>query len=405
MRTMTTRLHPNKPVPSATLKPWRWPQLSALQPRRTGYVTASFTKQLFAGLLLLGALNGCSDGQPKADSIRSTVRTVPVVTTPAERQALKETVTAVGTARAQHSVTLFPESAGIVTGVYFAADQWVDEGSVLLELDDRDERLAVSLAQVNLNDAERQVKRLLSVNRQSGNIAQSQIDTAQAQVDAANIALEKALVALDRRRVKAPFSGRVGITDIDPGDRVDTGTQVTTLDNRQTLLVDFNVPEAYTQQISEGTAVSASRWQKDSQTYQGTVVAVDSRIDPQSRAFIARAAFNNDSDTLRPGMAFQISADVSRGAFLAVDNVSVQWGADGAYLWIIEQDRATRREVSLVKRQGEKLLIEADIADGARVVTEGVQSMREGIAVNIIDKDATGVVARTSADLENAGGD
>lgn len=405
MRTMTTRLHPNKPVPSAKLKPWRWPQCSALQPRRTGYVTPSFTKQLFAALLLLGALNGCSDGQPKADSTRSTVRTVPVVTTPAERQALKETVTAVGTARAQHSVTLFPESAGIVTGVYFEADQWVDEGSVLLELDDRDERLAVSLAQVNLNDAERQVKRLLSVNRQSGNIAQSQIDTAQAQVDAAAIALEKALVALDRRRVKAPFSGRVGITDIDPGDRVDTSTKVTTLDNRQTLLVDFSVPEAFTRQVIEGTLVSASRWQKDAQTYQGTVVAVDSRIDPQSRAFIARAAFNNDSDSLRPGMAFQISIDVSRGTFLAVNNVSVQWGADGAYLWIIEQDRATRREVALIKRQGEKLLIEADITDGANVVTEGVQSMREGIAVTIVGKDAIGAVAKASADLENAGGD
>ena len=405
MPTMTTRPPLRKPVPSAALNPWRRPQSVAAQTRLTGYVTASFTKQLFAGLLLLGVLNGCSDGQPKANSSRSTARTVPVVTTPAQRQALNETVTAVGTARAQHSVTLFPESAGIITGVYFAADQWVDEGDILLELDDRDEQLAVSLAQVNLSDAERQVKRLLSVNRQSGNIAQSQIDTAQAQVDAAAIALEKALVALDRRRVKAPFSGRVGITDIDPGDRVDTGTQVTTLDNRQTLLVDFNVPEAYTQQISEGTAVSASRWQTQSQPYKGQVVAVDSRIDPQSRAFIARAAFNNDSDSLRPGMAFQISVDVSRGNFLAVNNASVQWGADGAYLWIIEQNRATRREVSLVKRQGENLLIEADIAEGSAIVTEGVQAMREGIAVTVVGDDGQNALANIPIKQDNAGGD
>lgn len=405
MPTMTTRPPLLKPVPSATLNPWRRPQSVAAQTRQAGYVTASLTKQLFAGLLLLGVLNGCSDGQPKANSSRSMVRTIPVVTTPAERQALKETVTAVGTARAQHSVTLFPESAGLVTGVYFAADQLVDEGDILLELDDRDEQLAVSLAQVNLNDAERQVKRLLSVNRQSGNIAQSQIDTAQAQVDAANIALEKSLVALDRRRVKAPFRGRVGITDIDPGDRVDTGTQVTTLDNRQTLLVDFNVPEAYTQQISEGSAVSASRWQTQSQLYIGQVVAVDSRIDPQSRAFVARAAFNNDSDSLRPGMAFQISVDVSRGNFLAVNNASVQWGADGAYLWIIEQDRATRREVSLVKRQGEKLLIEADIAEGSAIVTEGVQAMREGIAVTVVGDDGQSALANIPIKQDNAGGD
>jgi len=405
MRTMTTRLHPNKPVPNATLKPWRHPQSVAAPTRQAGCVTASFTKQLFAGLLLLGVLNGCSDGQPKANSSRSTVRTVPVVTTPAQRQALKETVTAVGTARAQHSVTLFPESAGIVTGVYFAADQLVDEGDILLELDDRDEQLGVSLAQVNLNDAERQVKRLLSVNRQSGNIAQSQIDTAQAQVDAANIALEKALVALDRRRVKAPFRGRVGITDIDPGDRVDTSTTVTTLDNRQTLLVDFSVPEAYTRQVSAGTAVSASRWHTQSQPYKGQVVAVDSRIDPQSRAFVARAAFNNDSDNLRPGMAFQISVDVSRGNFLAVNNASVQWGADGAYLWIIEQNRATRREVALVKRQGENLLIEADIAEGSAIVTEGVQAMREGIAVTDVGDDGQNALANIPIKQDNAGGD
>ncbi len=324
-------------------------------------------------------LSSCGDSEPPQRSAwggRQGATTV--VTESVAEQSLIETIQAVGTARALHSVVLFPEAAGIVRAVHFAADQRVSEGEILLQLDSRDELLAVQLAEVQLADAERLARRYEMVNREDANLPQSQIDAAIAAADTARITLDQARVNLDRRTIKAPFDGVVGITEIDAGDRIDTGTQVTTLDDRSQLLVNFAVPEVYVGKIQPGTAVDVRLWDGAERPFQGEVIAVDSRIDPTSRAFTARAAIDNSTDRYRPGMAFEISVRAERGVFLAVPDVAVQWGADGAYIWVEEDGKAARREVRLVKRLAGEILIESDVRPGSRVVTEGVQAVRAG---------------------------
>jgi len=110
---------------------------------------------------------------------------------------------------------------------------------------------------------------------------------------------------------------------------------------------------------------------------------VDSRIDTASRAFTARAAIDNQQDRFRPGMAFEIAISTSRGEFIAVPDVAVQWGADGPYIWIARDGKAERKDVRLVKRLPNRLLIESDIAVGTLVIAEGVQSVRAGVALNL----------------------
>jgi len=294
---------------------------------------------------------------------------------------------AVGTARARASVTLFPEAAGVVTGIHFESDGRVKQGDLLLSLDDRDQKLAVELAKVDLAEAERVVRRFTTVNARNANIAESQIDEAKAVVDAAQIALRQAEVDLDRRHLKAPFDGWMGITEIDQGDRIDTSTLVSTIDDRSQLLVNFTVPETYVGQVRTGTPVTVKLWNNQADGVNGEVVAVDSRVDPMSRAFTARAAIDNQSDRFRPGMAFEIGIDVERGRFLSVPDVSVQWGADGAYIWVVDNNTASRRNIKLIKRLPNRLLIEADLPAGTQVIAEGVQAMREGVALRIFDAD------------------
>ena len=334
---------------------------------------------------LLPALSGCSEetSEGEGSAYGRGNRSVNVVAVPATLEKLTESVQAVGTTRALKSVALYPETAGMVKAVSFEPDSLVKAGDVLLQLDDRDERLAVRLAQVQLADAERLVQRYTSVNRDETNIAQSQIDTAKAAVDTAHIALEQAQLDLSRRQMIAPFDGRVGITDIDVGDRIDTATLVTTLDDRKTLLVNFMIPEIFIGQVTSGTAVSVQLWNSGRPAFSGEVVAVDSRIDTASRAFTARAAIDNQPDRFRPGMAFEIAISTSRGEFIAVPDVAVQWGADGPYIWIARDGKAERKDVRLVKRLPNRLLIESDIAVGTLVIAEGVQSVRAGVALNL----------------------
>lgn len=353
-------------------------------------------------------LTGCSESEEKQSAPPGAGRfgrAVPVVTIPVERESLRDELKAVGTARALKSVTLFPESAGVVTAVNFAPDELVEAGTVLLELDSRDQELALELAKVQRNDAALIVRRYESMNLSEANIPESTLDTARAALASAEIAVRQAEVALERRRIIAPFTGRVGITDIDVGDRIDTSTTVTTLDDRSLLLVDFPVPEGFVGQVAPGTGVEVNIWERADSRMDGEIVAVDSRIDPASRAFTARAGVDNERDLLRPGMAFEISVPVSRGDYLAVPDVSVQWGADGPYIWVSEDAVAKRVSIKLIRRLTNKLLIEAELAEGTEVVAEGVQGVREGLALRVLDAKAldSDVRMELATPLKNGG--
>ena len=209
-----------------------------------------------AAIAVVLGITGCGDDRSADQSSNrfgAQSAGAPVVTAPVLLTDLNERLTSVGTARALKSVVIYAENSGRVTAVNIKADSLVAEAQTLLQLDDRDERLAVELATVQLADAERLVRRYITVNTQDMNIAESQLDDARAAVDTARIALAQAQVALDRRQIRAPFHGKVGITEVDVGDRIDTSTMVTTIDDRSVLLVNFSVPEVYVERVTRVT--------------------------------------------------------------------------------------------------------------------------------------------------------
>ncbi len=352
-----------------------------------------------AALTATALLAACSsEEETQSQSQRGSwgSRELPVTTAQIERAPLIDSIKSVGTARARQSVTLYPESAGVVTFAKLAPDVSVAQGEVLLKLDDRDQVLAVRQAEVELAEAKRMLQRYISLNMTEANIPQSTIDTAQSNVDLAEIRLSQARVELSRRVVTAPFSGRIGITDVEIGDRVDTSTVVTTLDDRSVLLVDFTVPESFIGKIVTGLKVDARQWESPDDNTQGEIIAVDSRVDSATRAFRARAAIDNSSDSLRPGMAFEIDASISKGEYLSVPELAVQWGADGPYVWSATGDRATRSPVEMVRRVDGRMLIRGDVLEGQRVILEGIQSVRPGMKIN--DLSSSQISAKPKTD-------
>ncbi|MDA9837967.1 hypothetical protein N9C20_09585, partial [Luminiphilus sp.] len=102
-------------------------------------------------------------------------------------------------------------------------------------------------------------------------------------------------------------------------------------------------------------------------------------------AFRARAAIDNTADTLRPGMAFEIDASIEKGDYLSVPELSVQWGADGPYVWSTLDKRAQRTQVEMIRRGNGRMLIRGEIAEGDRVILEGIQSVRPGMKIKDIN--------------------
>lgn len=340
-------------------------------------------------------LVACSNDSP-APRQESTGRSaVPVVVETVHLKSRQTRIEAVGTARAHRSVSLFPEVAGEVVAVNFKPGDQVKAGATLIALDSRDEALALELAELRLADAQRMLDRYTKANGSVGRtVPETTIDTARTTLDSARIERDRAQIALQRRFVIAPFEGFVGITDVDAGDRIDSATEITTIDDRSVLLVSFDVPEAFVGRLNSGDSVRVEVWSAERTEASGTVVDLGSRVDPLTRAFTARAEVPNAQDQLRPGMSFRVELDLTGKAYPSVPEVALQWGAEGAFIWIVENDQARRVPATLVQRQAGRVLVDAQVPEGALVVGEGVQSMRDGIAVRTMDAEALARDAR-----------
>ena len=328
---------------------------------------------------LLAAACGDDGAGPGAEAAR-VERNVRVLVEPLQFSSARTQLEAVGTSRALQSVTVHPATSGEVVALHFEPGQYVEAGDVLVELDQRDERLAVALAEVRLADAERLYDRYRR-SAESGAVTATTLDTARAAVESARIELDRARVALDYRTIRAPFPGYVGITDVDAGDRINTDTAITTLDNRSSLLVSFEAPEALIGELGVNDDVAIATWNSREPAGYGHIVDIGSRIDPVSRTFIARARVDNEADRLRPGMSFRVSVAVEGERYPVIPETGVQWGADGAYIWTVVDGVARRVPVNVIQRQQGQVLVDADLPEGELIVVEGTQRVRQGIEV------------------------
>lgn len=305
-------------------------------------------------------------------------------------------IQAVGTGRARVAAVVRPEVAGIVEEVLFETGAFVEKGAPLLALEADDERLAVRLSRVAVREAEQLLARYRRIE-DTGAVSDSAIDEAKTQLEAARINLEQAQLRLEDRTVRAPFAGYVGLTDLDPGARITQETAITALDDRRVLYIDFSVPEDAFGALGEGDEVDAIPFSASGRPRKATIVSLDSRVDPQSRAFTARAAVENADDTLRPGMSFDVRFRIRGRRYPMVPEAAIVWGSSGPYVWAVRNGRATRLPVEIISRADGRVLVDGDLPRGAIVVAQGVQKVREGTPVSFV-RDGGGSVAGEAFD-------
>ncbi len=329
-----------------------------------------------AGVSLL-LLFGCGAPAETAKRERPPV-TVVVDTVKLSNQELL--VEAVGTSRALRSVTLFPAAAGEVVSVNFEPGDFVAAGHVLVQLDERKEKLAVELAEFRLKEADSLYERYVR-SAETGATLPTTLEAAGTELEAARITLNQARIELQDRRIIAPFEGHVGLTDVDAGDRIQIDTPVTTLDHRQSLLVSFELPEVLLDRIAPGQSLNLQTWEQNAKTVAAEIVDIDSRVDPELRTFLVRAKADNSRDNLRPGMSFRVRLALQGDRHPELPEIAVQWGSDGAFVWTVTEGMANRIPVNIVQRKQGKVLVEGAIDAESIVIVEGIQRLRPGLAV------------------------
>jgi membrane fusion protein (multidrug efflux system) len=334
-------------------------------------------------VVLLGGLrwylnggNGGSNGQGQqrpATSVRTTV-------VAPERFATEQTFN--GSLQAQQAIDILSELRGRITRIGFDNGMDVTAGEVLVEIDSTELRAEQQALSSELRLAESNLARLQGL-RESDGITERDLDEARSRRDVLAADLDGVAARLEKAVIRAPFDGTLGLRHVTQGQLIEPDTLITTLQNLDHLYVDFSVPERYGYRLNRGDKVTF-RTVRDETDRTATVVAVDPRVDLITRTVTVRAQYDNGDRSLLPGAFARVGLPVVVENAIVVDAVAVVRGLNGAYVFVVEDGTARRRDVSLGQRTAARVVINEGVQAGEEVVVSGIQALRDGAEVNVV---------------------
>lgn len=306
-----------------------------------------------------------------------------------------EKAEAVGTARANESVTLTSRQSGTVSRILFQEGQMVRKGEALVELESRERaadldsvRAEITQARAAADEIRQQLDRARQL-RATGNAPEARVDQLESQLRAAegrirqNESRQRAADArLDDFRITAPFEGRVGLRQVSVGALLQPGTIVTTLDDISKIKLDFSIPEQFLAVLRPGLSVATTTPAYPGREFVGQVSAVDTRVDPLTRAVRLNATFENADGALKPGMFLNVGLAVAtRADALVVPEDALVAEGTRQYIYVVADGRAMRREVQLGLRMQSEVEIRDGVKLGDQIVVRGQQRIRHNIPV------------------------
>ena len=244
-------------------------------------------------------------------------------------------IEAVGTAAASEGVDIAVQTGGIVEKILFKANDKVEQGQLLVQIDDAVERAglvsantAVAVSQDALSRAQALLQRNVSTV--------ASLQDAQNNLDKAKGALTQLEATLDQKAIKAPFAGTIGIPKIDVGQYVQPGTIVATLQNLDKMKVNFSVPEQQLGSLKIGQPVRFGL--KEGQlNFNGVITGIDPKIDAASRLVTVQALLDNPDATLRPGQFIRVRVDLPvEDGVIALPQTAVTISLYGAYVYAVQ---------------------------------------------------------------------
>jgi len=317
-----------------------------------------------------------------------------VTTIVAEVQPWQPQLKAVGSLRAVRGVDVTSEIAGLVRAVHFHSGDEVREGQILVELNaDADIALLQSLdasADLAQTTYERDKKQF-----ELQTVSQATLDAEAADLKSkrAQVAQQQALV--DKKTIRAPFSGRLGISTVNPGQYVNPGDKIVTLQALDSIYVDFYLPQQAISHLAIGQAVVVTTDAYPDHRFTGKITAINAKVDPETRNVQAEATISNPKHELLPGM--YASVEVRAGAvqqFLTVPQTAVTYNPYGETIFIVEgkSNNAAGKLVGTAKQifvtigetRGDQVAVLTGVKEGDIVVTSGQLKLRNGSAL-IID--------------------
>lgn len=313
---------------------------------------------------------------------------LPVETQSLTAQPLERAIEATGSLISNESVVLSPEIAGRVAAILFIEGQDVKKGTPLIQLDDSVYKAELDDAEASLNLAKsnyERAKQLLA--KQSGterarDEAMAALESAQARANLARARIEKTTLA-------APFDGIIGLRKISVGDYITPGQNLVNLESLDPLKVDFRIPEIYLNAVAPQQRIQLRVDAFPGHLFEGTVYAIDPRIDESGRSIVLRALLPNDDGKLRPGLFARVNLIIERkDKALSIPEQAIVPSADAPFVYKVIDGKAVMAPVITGLRQNGQVEITAGLKAGDIIITAGQMKIGPGMPVTALPAGA-----------------
>jgi len=333
----------------------------------------------------LAMLAGCSGGEEQRE------RQPPLVSASVPQERLfVDMIEAVGTANANEQVVISSNVTERIERVLFDDGQAVSRGQLLAVLSQAQETAQLNGALAAQTQATAQYERINSL-WERGFATRAQLDIQLAAQESARANAAQARAAIGDRMIRAPFAGYTGLRGISAGAVVQAGTPLVTISDISRIKLDFTVPETQLAALSEGQQIEAVAAAFPDEIFSGRIATIERVIDPASRAVTVRAILPNPGARLRPGMLMSVRIRRAERMGTAVPELAVVGNGDERSVFVLNADN-TARSVKVTTGSREDGLIEVSgLPRGARVITEGVLKVTDGMEVRLASQAAPAV--------------
>lgn len=300
----------------------------------------------------------------------------------AESFPINRTVEAPGTILANENTDMQPEISGKVVSINFKEGSYVQAGTLLVKLFDGDLQAELKKLAVQLEVAEATAKRqkeLLAIN------GTSQQDYDNAILNVSNIKADMDLlrVRIMQTEVRAPFNGKLGFRNISLGAYVTPATIITNIAQVNTVKVEFAVPEKYAQDMVSGKTVTLQTADK-SKTYYANVLASQNLISSETRNLFVRAIVKNPDASITPGTFVQVSVAIgSKADAVMLPTEAVIPSTRTKKVIVMRDGKAIFQDINTGFRDSARVEIIGAINKGDTIVTSGLLSIKEGMAIGV----------------------
>jgi membrane fusion protein, multidrug efflux system len=313
-----------------------------------------------------------------------------VTTLVAQEEQWPATLSVIGTVAAVQGVTVSADLPGIVDRISFESGRAVSAGDVLVQLDTRQER-----AQLTAVEAQRDLARVdfgrMQDLLQERVVSRAEYDRAVADQRQSEARVEEILATIERKTIRAPFTGILGIRQVDRGQYLSAGDAVVSLQSLNPIYVNFGVPQQAVAQVGTGRRVNVTSNDLAGAQFIGRVTAIDSIVDEATRNVQVQSTLPNPDGKLRPGMFVQVEVVVGANRrIIALPSSAINYAPYGDSVFVVtdlqgtggQTYRGVRQQfVKLQGAMGDQVAVVSGVSPGDEVVTSGVFKLRNGAAV------------------------